>query len=1174
MESEADELTPAERVYAEYRDRLDRGGAESFEAFCSAHPELDAALRELHANMGWLLDGLDSVHGDASSVTIGDRDGEVDWEMVLGSLDDRHTFEERYEVRDEIGRGGMGEVYRVYDRRLSRTLAMKVIRHDAGGVGARGDSTKSHLGRFLEEAQITGQLEHPGIVPVHDLGVDPEGRPYFTMSLVRGTGTFKELIRGVREGRGAVSLERAISILVRVCETVAFAHTKRVIHRDLKPSNVIVGRFGEAYVLDWGLAKLTWEDEQKKDEEVQARLSETRIFSVRDGTAPGMEGSSSLTQAGAVLGTPAYMAPELASGEDSASVVSDVYSVGAILYHLLSGRMPFERPGSENSPFALLVRLQDGPPEPLWSIDPELPAELVAICNKAMSRSPGARYADLLAMAADLRAYLEGRVVRAHRTGVLVEVRKWVARNKALAGSIAAIFVVALAGAWVIRETRAAGEKRVVEEKDRSRLLRQRRDYLENIREALTSLDAGMVANARHALANCPAELRGWEWEHLRHRLHPPQPFYVAGNPTRLAMSPTDDWYVIGGRDGALRVFGLGDTSPRQTMTPSADETEGVDPVRKLVIDPGGEAIYAGHESGTLRGWTVRGWTEKFTRHDQQLGIADIEVHRDLPFLATSAGDQSILFRVSANGAGVLPPMKGERVQLSDNAQLAIHPELKVMAAWGELAGVEIYPVPPQVDGIPIDSIDTSSLASLMIWIGRVVKYLHDSGLWDLIEQFNTTGHALDKDYLPGVSIRVNDLEFSPNGRFLAAVGSGGPLLVWRFSQVDHGVPYSDLYPERLGGGYGDHTALAFSPDSRLIATARYSSIELIELEGARKSEEMKTLQMLHGHENRIVDLAFDRSGGRLVSLDEAGGVLVWNLVDVEAELPTLQNQIVDVDVYVDGSGARAALLSRWGELRVVDLRTRRQIGPGILAPRAQMVGVGFANGGEEVVTVDMRSRLYRWRVADGSRVGKWIGPDNTWRTVAIDEPRGRIALPNGEGGVEIEDLEENNLATIEAPGEVTGLSFDLRNDRLGIVTADGALSVVDLASRREVLACSLGDEPLQDVAFSADGSLVAACGEGRQVHLREVESGDRPLENPLESAARNIVRIRFVSEDRLMAVGEGGLLSIWELDEGRLVMSLQADEFRLTALAATPDGILVLGGDSCIPRVLELAER
>jgi len=370
----------------------------------------------------------------------------------------------RYELKGEVARGGQGAILRVWDTDLRRNLAMKVVlgqaeaRPEKPAEGAATPPVDSRtLGRFLEEAQVTGQLDHPGIVPVHELGLDAEGRVYFTMKLVKGRD-LKAIFEQVQRGEEGWNETRALGVLLKVCEAMAYAHAKEVIHRDLKPANVMVGRYGEVYVMDWGLARVLGREDHK-DLRIRPDLMTSEVRSGRREHAAAAPDSPLMTMDGDVVGTPAYMSPEQARGDLPAmGPASDVYAVGAMLYHLLASRMPYVPESSRLNNYAIWFQVQKGPPEPLEEVAPKAPAELVAICEKAMARAPGDRYPDMEALAVDLRAFLEHRVVNAYETGAIPELRKWVGRNKGLAASIAAAVLVALSGLGGIGYVQAQGK--------------------------------------------------------------------------------------------------------------------------------------------------------------------------------------------------------------------------------------------------------------------------------------------------------------------------------------------------------------------------------------------------------------------------------------------------------------------------------------------------------------------------------------------------------------------------------------------------------------------------------------------------------------------------------------------------------------------------------------------
>ncbi|MCC7509975.1 MAG: tetratricopeptide repeat protein [Planctomycetes bacterium] len=361
----------------------------------------------------------------------------------------------RYESRKELGRGGMGVVLQVRDNDLRRDVAMKVMRADKIKPGSQHGQFA--LQRFVEEAQITGQLEHPNIVPIHELGADSKGRVFFTMKLVQGK-PLADILRALRAGDVATErdypLDRLLQIYLKVCDAMNFAHAHDVIHRDLKPENIMIGRFGEVMVMDWGLARIL---NQPDGEPGGAPLIQTDS---KPGDSTGSVRPSALSMEGTIAGTPAYMAPEQARGEVSkVDQRADIFALGAILYELLVLRPPYTAEGSS----AVLVQAAQGDlsdPYTRVANDDELrarlvrlpggkiPPELAAIAMHALEKRADDRYPTVRALQTDVEDFIAGRPVSVRQDPLSVRMAKWVRRHPTLSmssGAAAAVLLVAVA---------------------------------------------------------------------------------------------------------------------------------------------------------------------------------------------------------------------------------------------------------------------------------------------------------------------------------------------------------------------------------------------------------------------------------------------------------------------------------------------------------------------------------------------------------------------------------------------------------------------------------------------------------------------------------------------------------------------------------------------------------
>src|SRR6184192_3529133 len=314
---------------------------------------------------------------------------------LLGELGD-------YELLEEVGRGGQGVVFRARQKSLNRTVALKVI-----SLGQW--ASKAHLKRFRLEAEAAARLEHPGIVPIHEVG-ERDGSCYFSMKFVEG-GQLDEVVR-----RAPMSIRQAVELIVKVARIVHYAHQHGILHRDIKPGNILLDQKGEPHLTDFGLARL-------------------------------VESESSVTHTLEVLGTPSYMSPEQAVENNTAvSSNTDVYGLGAVLYQLLTGQPPF----AGGTTYETIKLLLDTEPRPPRLLNPKVDRDLSTICLKCLEKDPQRRYSSALALAEDLERWLKHEPIHARRTGVLTRARKWVRRKPTSALLAACLVVIAATSGWIV----------------------------------------------------------------------------------------------------------------------------------------------------------------------------------------------------------------------------------------------------------------------------------------------------------------------------------------------------------------------------------------------------------------------------------------------------------------------------------------------------------------------------------------------------------------------------------------------------------------------------------------------------------------------------------------------------------------------------------------------------
>ncbi len=598
---------------------------------------------------------------------------EAPWTHLRSAVEaTRADFAERYVEQRILGAGGAGEVLAVYDRVLRRPIALKTLRKQAPDDAV--------LRRFLQEAQVTGQLEHPNIVPVHDVGVTPQGSLYFTMRRVRGRSLAEALKEGQLQGDAAL-----LRVFLKIGDAVAYAHSRGVVHRDIKPSNVMLGEFGEVQLVDWGVAKLV----DATDEGTLSERGDAPVTSDED------ESQGSLTRVGNAVGTPMYMAPEQARAEhERVGPLTDVYALGALLYVMLTGAKPFDR-----GPL-LLARVGSGQMVPPRQRRPSMPWELEAVVLKAMATDPAHRYTGARELSRDIERWLEGLPVSAATYGVVERGRKWLRRNSRMASAVAvtagaAGVVLIVMGTLWLRNVIEARDRALAAEHERLLQLADARVALGRLLEEQGDTRGAAMAfdEATDAYGDSPLSWRARIAASWLAVDHPPP---IARVDSELSPALASDGSAFATfRQGTVDVFSLPDFARLTSLdVPQRD-------LVRLALAPNLRVAARGAES-----WSVLDAGGSVLLSVPRTSAADLASHisRDGSAFVRADGTGTQRFALDGTTGPAIAWMLAHAT--SADGRIAVGPDTRTHGAFAavDLASGEQLATLPWLDGPALDS--------------------------------------------------------------------------------------------------------------------------------------------------------------------------------------------------------------------------------------------------------------------------------------------------------------------------------------------------------------------------------------------------------------------------------------------------------------------------------------